>query len=162
MDLKVERNEDGAIKKYVMEGTLIYASINIPNTKFVPDGIWETYFIPDDVEELETARTMGVKIKGWEDKEIPEAVYLKRYTSFKSGKKNSPPVVKDSDGQPFAWVDADSGREITVGNGTRARIQYHYWQLTNSYGTYNYYILDGVRILDLVERQELSDPESDF
>ena len=105
---------------------------------------------------------MGVKIKGWEDKEIPEAVYLKRYTSFKSGKKNDPPHVKDADGQPFAWIDADSGREITVGNGTRARIQYHYWQLTNGYGTYNYYILDGVRILDLVERQEIEDSNSDF
>jgi len=51
--------------------------------------------------------------------------------------------------------------EITVGNGTRARIQYHYWQLTNGYGTYNYYILDGVRILDLVERQEIEDSNSD-
>ena len=162
MDLKTERNDEGQIKKYVMEGTLVYPSINIPNTKFVQDGIWETHILPDSEEELEIAKTMGVKTKmvGSEDN-MSEAIYLKRYTSFKSGKKNNPPVVKDADGQPFDFVDVESGREITVWTGTRARIQFHYWQLTNGYGTFNYYILDGVRILDLVERQEL-DSDADF
>ena len=61
--------------------------------------------------------------------------------------------MKDADGNPFLFQD-ESGREVVVGNNTDAKVMYHYWNTTNSYGTFHTYILDGVRIQNLVEKQD--------
>ena len=42
---------------------------------------------------------------------------------------------------------------------------FHYWHHENKWGSYDYYILDGVKVLDLVERQDSSasvDEDLDF
>jgi RNA polymerase subunit RPABC4/transcription elongation factor Spt4 len=151
MSERVQKTPDGKIQYYVMEGKLIFPSINVPNFKFKKEGLWETYLIPNDPEELEVAKKIGIKTKKWDD--IPEAIYLKRYTTLKNGQGNRPVNVKDADGNPFLFQD-ESGREVVVGNNTDAKVMYHYWNTTNSYGTFHTYILDGVRIQNLVEKQD--------
>lgn len=37
--------------------------------------------MPDDSKELEVANNLGIKTKSWED--IPESIYLKRWTQLK-------------------------------------------------------------------------------
>jgi hypothetical protein len=153
MTERVMKTADGKIQYYVMSGKLIFPAINIPNFKYKAEGTWETYLIPDDPKELETAKKIGIKTKMWDD--IPEAIYLKRYTTLKNGGANKPVKVKDADGNPFLFQD-ESGRDIVIGNNTEAKVMYHYWSTTNSYGTFHNYILDGVRIQNLVEKQDSS------
>tara|TARA_R110001606_G_C15346931_1_gene647184 strand:+ start:1267 stop:1761 length:495 start_codon:yes stop_codon:yes gene_type:complete len=160
----VEKTDDGKIKYYTMEGKLIYPSINTPNFKFQADGLWETFLIPDNPEDLEMAKKIGVRTKAFEDKDIPEGIYMKRFTKNKNGRDNKPLIVKDADGNPFNFT-AEGGREIVVGNNTQAKVMFHYWHHENKYGNFEYYILDGVRIMELVERQQettLLDDEVDF
>lgn len=86
MSKLIEKTDEGKIKYYTIDGKLIYPSINNPNFKFNPDGVWETFLIPDNPEDLEMAKKMGVRTKGWEDKEIPESIYFKRFTKNKTGR----------------------------------------------------------------------------
>ena len=164
MSKLIEKTDEGKIKYYTIDGKLIYPSINNPNLKFNPDGVWETFLIPDNPEDLEMAKKMGVRTKGWEDKEIPESIYFKRFTKNKNGADNKSVIIKNAEGGPFEFND-ESGREITIGNQTHAKIMFHYWHHENKWGSYDYYILDGVKVLDLVERQDSSasvDEDLDF
>ena len=66
MSERVQKTPDGKIQYYVMEGKLIFPSINVPNFKFKKEGLWETYLIPNDPEELEVAKKIGIKTKKWD------------------------------------------------------------------------------------------------
>ena len=161
-EARVQHNEEGKIQYYVMTGKLIFPAINMPNFKFKKEGIWETYLVPDDSKELEVANNLGIKTKSWED--IPESIYLKRWTQLKNGSSNKPVEVQNAAGQKFEFTD-ESGREKVIGNNTEAKIMYHYLPIKNSYGTFHTYVLDKVKILNLVEKQDASsnlDEELDF
>jgi hypothetical protein len=133
-------------------GKLVFPSINVPNFKFNKNGVWETFLIPDDDKELATAKDLGIRTKSWDD--IPEAIYFKRFTTYKNGSAQKPPLVKNADGELFSFKDEDSGREIIPWTNTEAKLMYHFWETKNDWGTYKYYLLDGVRILNLVEKPE--------
>ena len=120
MSKLIEKTDEGKIKYYTIDGKLIYPSINNPNFKFNSDGVWETFLIPDNPEDLEMAKKMGVRTKGWEDKEIPESIYFKRFTKNKNGADNKSVIIKNAEGGPFEFND-ESGREITIGNQTHAK-----------------------------------------
>ena len=143
------KDENGKFIKYVMEGHLQYPSLNRPNTKFNKQGVYETYLCPIDKKEISQANDMKIKTKEWEDAGVSMCVYFSQYTRRKDGTENRKPGVITEDGKPFQFND--NGRDVIIGNGTRAKIQYYISQINNSYGTFTKYLINKVKILDLVE-----------
>ena len=92
---------------------------------------------------------MKIKTKEWEDAGVSMCVYFSQYTRRKDGTENRKPDVITEDGKPFQFND--NGRDVIIGNGTRAKIQYYISQINNSYGTFTKYLINKVKILDLVE-----------
>ena len=163
--------EAGKFIKHFMEGHLYYPSLNSPNTKFKPEGIYETFLVPIDKSEIAEAKAFegnGPKIKEWENNGIPEAIHFKQYTRRKDGTDNPKPPVRDAEGNPFNFTK--DGRDIKIGNGTRAKIQYYIYEIKNAYGQFTSYMISAVKILDLVEFEpeaqqdptEISEENLDF
>ena len=149
MSLRASKNEKGQFNKYSIEGHLYYPSLNRPNTRFKKEGIYETYLCPTDKKEITEAKGQKVKVKEWEDAGIPECIYFKQYTKSKSGGENNRPPVLTEDGQPFKFQD--NGRDVIIGNGTRAKIEFYIYTIKNDYGVFTNYMISRVKILDLVE-----------
>ena len=143
------KDESGKFVKHVMEGHLFYPSLNRPNTKFKKEGIYEAYLCPVDKTEITQAKEMNIKMKSWEDNGIADSIYFKQYTQRKDGTQNPPPPVITEEGQPFKFHD--NGRDVIVGNGTRAKIQYYIYTIENSYGKFTNYMISKVKILELKE-----------
>jgi len=126
-------------------GIAYWASIIHPNTRFEPK------FCCDLVVDEETSqdfRSRGFDVK--EKEHGPTIIFKRNQFNKKSGQPNKIPKLKDRSGN-----DVD----VEVGNGSKVRIQYAEW--TSNYNGTMYQGLDlqGLQILELVERETASDGE---
>ena len=120
----------------LVDGVAYWANITTPNVRFKP--VYSINLVVDQ----EIAKDF--KMRGFRVKQMNEgpALVIKRNAQTANGKENPPPKLVDEDRTPV---------DITVGNGSKVRVQYREWETTNAYGDFKGLDLQAVQILDLVE-----------
>jgi hypothetical protein len=121
----------------LVDGVAYWASITTPNVKFKP-----VYTI-NLVVDQEVAKDF--KMRGFKVKQMDEgpALIIRRNANTASGKDNPAPKLVDENRNPV---------DVTVGNGSKVRVQYREWETSNSYGDFKGLDLQAVQILKLAQQ----------
>jgi hypothetical protein len=81
----------------------------------------------------------GFRVK---DTDGVKKIMFKRKVERKDGTPNAVPKLLDSSKNPL---------DISVGNGSKVRVQYREWETSNQFGDFKGLDLQAVQVLDLVE-----------
>ena len=119
----------------ILEGSVKWASITTPNTKFEP--VYTIDLIVDE-ETANDFASRGHKVKQHDE---GPALVIKRKVNGPNGMIRPAPRLLDNDKQEV---------NLAVGNGSKVRVQYNEWETTNQFGNFKGLDLMGVRILNLV------------
>lgn len=119
----------------VIEGKAYWASVSVPNIKFDP--VYTINLVIDDQEAQEFA-AKGFKVKQLEE---GPCIVIKRKVTNKKGVKNSVPKLVNKDKEPMNEL---------IGNGSRVRVQYKPWDVSNQFGDFQGLDLQAVQVLELV------------
>jgi len=120
----------------ILEGTVKWASITTPNTKFEP------MYTVDLIVDEETANdfaSRGHKIKQHDE---GPAVVIKRKVNGPNGITRPAPRLLDKDKQEI---------NVAVGNGSKVRVQFNEYSGEGKYGPYQGLDLQAVQVVDLIE-----------
>ena len=137
----------------IISGTAYWAKVVAPNTTFDSDGTWSIDVCNLDKKNLDIAKADGLSIKNKED-DRGDFVSLKRHVrNQKTGEKNRPPTLLDS--QKRAMMDT------LIGNGSTVKVKYgpYNWEFGGRKGVTGR--LDAVQVIDLV-RYSSDGGEEDF
>ena len=119
----------------VQTGIAKWASITSPNTKWEPQ-----YCINLIVEDTiaEEFKSRGFPVKEFED---GLALVMKRKVEGANGRTNETPKLYDKSKNEI---------DVSVGNGSKVRVQYKEWESNRNGKTFKGFDLMAVQILDLV------------
>jgi|TARA_R100001509_G_scaffold159533_1_gene126137 hypothetical protein len=120
----------------ILEGTVKWASITTPNTKFEP------MYTVDLIVDEETANdfaSRGHKIKQHDE---GPAIVIKRKVNGPNGITRPAPRLLDKDKQEI---------NVAVGNGSKVRVQFNEYSGEGKYGPYQGLDLQAVQVVDLIE-----------
>jgi len=126
----------------VLSGTAYWASITTPNTKYTP--VYQVNLATDS-DTVASFKDKGYSTKVIDDQ---ECLILKRKVSRADGTPNETPRLMDKYKNPL---------DITVGNGSKVKVQYRPWETTNSYGTFKGLDLQALQVIELVESGTMAD-----
>ena len=120
----------------ILEGTVKWASITTPNTKFEP------MYTVDLIVDEETANdfaSRGHKIKQHDE---GPAIVIKRKVNGPNGITRPAARLLDKDKQEI---------NVAVGNGSKVRVQFNEYSGEGKYGPYQGLDLQAVQVVDLIE-----------
>jgi hypothetical protein len=119
----------------VQTGIAKWASITSPNTK------WEPQYCINLIVDDEVA--IDFKSKGFPVKEFDEglALVMKRKVEGTNGRVNSVPKLFDK---------AKNEIDVSVGNGSKVKVQYKEWESQRNGKTFKGFDLMAVQVLDLI------------
>ena len=120
----------------ILEGTVKWASITTPNTKFEP--VYTVDLIVDE-ETANDFASRGHKIKQHDE---GPAVGIKRKVNGPNGITRPAPRLLDKDKQEI---------NVAVGNGSKVRVQFNEYSGEGKYGPYQGLDLQAVQVVDLIE-----------
>lgn len=120
----------------ILEGTVKWASITTPNTKFEP--VYTVDLIVDE-ETANDFASRGHKIKQHDE---GPAVVIKRKVNGPNGVTRPAPRLLDKDKQEI---------NVAVGNGSKVRVQFNEYSGEGKYGPYQGLDLQAVQVVDLIE-----------
>ena len=120
----------------ILEGTVKWASITTPNTKFEP--VYTVDLIVDE-ETANDFASRGHKIKQHDE---GPAVVIKRKVNGPNGITRPAPRLLDKDKQEI---------NVAVGNGSKVRVQFNEYSGEGQYGPYQGLDLQAVQVVDLIE-----------
>ena len=120
----------------ILEGTVKWASITTPNTKFEP--VYTVDLIVDEQTANDFA-SRGHKIKQHDE---GPAVVIKRKVNGPNGITRPAPRLLDKDKQEI---------NVAVGNGSKVRVQFNEYSGEGKYGPYQGLDLQAVQVVDLIE-----------
>ena len=120
----------------ILEGTVKWASITTPNTKFEP--VYTVDLIVDE-ETANDFASRGHKIKHHDE---GPAVVIKRKVNGPNGVTRPAPRLLDKDKQEI---------NVAVGNGSKVRVQFNEYSGEGKYGPYQGLDLQAVQVVDLIE-----------
>jgi hypothetical protein len=120
----------------VLEGIAMWAQILAPNERF--EHVYTINVVINDKQAKEFA-ALGHKIR---ETDMGPSVVIKRKVVSSKGVVNKVPTLVDVNKQPL--------KEF-VGNGSKVRVQYEPWAVTNTFGSFKGLELKAVQVLDLVE-----------
>ena len=120
----------------ILEGTVKWASITTPNTKFEP--MYTVDLIVDE-EVANDFASRGHKIKQHDE---GPAVVIKRKVNGPNGVTRPAPRLLDKDKQEI---------NVAVGNGSKVRVQFNEYSGEGKYGPYQGLDLQAVQVVDLIE-----------
>lgn len=122
-----------------IKGTLSWAFINTPDTKFDTNGVWRISVAMADTEAAK------LKAAGLKPKRNDDGVFeykFKRSVKKKKGEgNNTRPVVVDSNLNPLTDL---------IGNGSEGYVQFAPYTWKNSFGTGTGADLQGIQVTKLV------------
>jgi len=126
-------------KNYIISGEAFWASLVQPNTKYVPS--WQVDVGNLDDNTAKMLKDLDLNVRKCDKQEHNRGMFitLKRNVAYQSGEQKSPPIVKDSQNNPW--------NGMLIGNGSKINAKFHVY--TNSYGTFAE--LDAVQVVKLVE-----------
>ena len=120
----------------ILEGTVKWASITTPNTKFEP--VYTVDLIVDE-ETANDFASRGHKIKQHDE---GPAVVIKRKVNGPNGITRPAPRLLDKDKQEI---------NVAVGNGSKVRVQFNEYSGEGKYGPYQGLDLQSVQVVELFE-----------
>ena len=120
----------------ILEGTVKWASITTPNSKFEP--VYTVDLIVDE-ETANDFASRGHKIKQHDE---GPAVVIKRKVNGPNGITRPAPRLLDKDKQEI---------NVAVGNGSKVRVQFNEYSGEGKYGPYQGLDLQAVQVVDLIE-----------
>lgn len=120
----------------VVEGIAMWASVLAPNERF--DHMWTINVVIDE-DEAKSFSALGHKVK---ETEMGPSIVIKRKVLDGQGNRKDAPRLVDASKAELKQL---------VGNGSRVRVQYEEWSVTNSFGSFKGLDLKAVQVLDLVE-----------
>jgi hypothetical protein len=120
----------------IVEGVAMWASVTTPNTTYTP--VYTVNLIVDE-EVANDFRSRGFKVK---DMDEGPALIIKRKVNNKDGSVNSAPKLLDRNKQPL---------NVSVGNGSKVRVQYKEWESTWNGTLYKGLDFQAMQVIDLVE-----------
>lgn len=120
----------------ILEGLCEWAAVKNPNTNFTPE--YQITMILDE-KTADDFANRGFRVK---DVDGVKKIMFKRKVERKDGTPNAVPKLLDSNKNPL---------DISVGNGSKVRVQYREWETSNQFGDFKGLDLQAVQVLDLVE-----------
>lgn len=120
----------------LVEGVAMWASITTPNTTFTP-AYQVNLVVADDVAN--DFRSRGFTVK---DMEEGPAILIKRKVSGPNGMVRPAPKLLDQNKQTL---------NVSVGNGSKVKVQYKEWESTWNGTLYKGLDLQAVQVLELIE-----------
>ena len=119
----------------ILEGSVKWASITTPNTKFEP--VYTVDLIVDE-ETANDFASRGHKVKQHDE---GPALVIKRKVNGPNGMIRPAPRLLDASKQEI---------NTAVGNGSKVRVQYYEYSGEGKYGPYTGLDLQAVQVIDLV------------
>ena len=119
----------------ILEGSVKWASITTPNTKFEP--VYTVDLIVDE-ETANDFASRGHKVKQHDE---GPALVIKRKVNGPNGMIRPAPRLLDASKQEI---------NTAVGNGAKVRVQYNEYSGEGKYGPYTGLDLQAVQVIDLV------------
>jgi hypothetical protein len=119
----------------ILEGSVKWASITTPNTKFEP--VYTVDLIVDE-ETANDFASRGHKVKQHDE---GPALVIKRKVNGPNGMIRPAPRLLDASKQEI---------NTAVGNGSKVRVQYNEYSGEGKYGPYTGLDLQAVQVIDLV------------
>jgi len=120
----------------IVEGISMWASVTTPNTTFTP--VYQVSLVVDE-EVANDFRARGFNVKEMDE---GPALVIKRKVTGKNGQPNSAPKLLDRNKQPL---------NVSVGNGSKVRVQYKEWESTWNGTLYKGLDFQAMQVLELVE-----------
>ena len=120
----------------ILEGQCEWAAVRVPNTTFTPE--YQITMILDD-KTADDFVGRGFRVK---DVDGVKKIMFKRKVERKDGTPNAVPKLLNASKEPL---------DISVGNGSKVRVQYREWETTNQFGDFKGLDLQAVQVLDLIE-----------
>jgi hypothetical protein len=120
----------------LVEGVAYWASITTPNTTYTP--VYTVNLVVSD-EVANDFRSRGFTVK---DMEEGPALLIKRKVDGPNGMVRPAPKLLDQNKQPLS---------VSVGNGSKVKVQYKEWESTWNGTLYKGLDLQAMQVLELVE-----------
>ena len=123
----------------IQEGLAYWASVTTPNTRFEP--VYSVDLVVDD-EVATDFENRGFRVKTLKinDEEIGKAITIKRKVNGKKGPRNAPKLYNKNKEQ----ID------VLIGNGSKVKVQYDEWEVSNSFGKFKGLDFQAMQVLDLI------------
>ena len=131
----------------LVEGVAYWASVTIPNTTYQPV-YTVNLVVSDDVAKDFQSRGFTVK-----DMDEGPALLIKRKVNGPNGMVRSAPKLLDKNKQPL---------NVSVGNGSKVRVQYKEWESTWNGTLYKGLDFQAMQVLELVEYSSPDGAEFDI
>ena len=131
----------------LVEGVAYWASVTTPNTTYQP--VYTVNLVVDD-EVANDFRSRGFTVK---DMEEGPALLIKRKVNGPNGMVRSAPKLLDKNKQPL---------NVSVGNGSKVRVQYKEWESTWNGTLYKGLDFQARQVLELVEYASADGAEFDI
>ena len=131
----------------LVEGVAYWASVTTPNTTFQP--VYTVNLVVDE-EVANDFRSRGFTVK---DMEEGPALLIKRKVNGPNGMVRSAPKLLDKNKQPL---------NVSVGNGSKVRVQYKEWESTWNGTLYKGLDFQAMQVLELVEYASADGAEFDI
>ena len=120
----------------IVEGVAMWASVTTPNTTYTP--VYTVNLVVDE-EVANDFRSRGFTVK---DMDEGPALVIKRKVNGKNGQVNSAPKLLDRNKEPL---------NVSVGNGSKVRVQYKEWESTWNGTLYKGLDFQAMQVIELVE-----------
>ena len=123
----------------IQEGLAYWASVTTPNTRFEP--VYSVDLVVDEnvASDFEN-RGFKVKTLKINDEEVGKAITIKRKVNGKKGTRNAPKLYNKNKEQ----ID------VLIGNGSKVKVQYDEWEVSNSFGKFKGLDFQAMQVLDLI------------
>ena len=123
----------------IQEGLAYWASVTTPNTRFEP--VYSVDLVVDEnvAADFEN-RGFRVKTLKINDEEVGKAITIKRKVNGKKGPRNAPKLYNKNKEQ----ID------VLIGNGSKVKVQYDEWEVSNSFGKFKGLDFQAMQVLDLI------------
>ncbi len=131
----------------LVEGVAYWASVTTPNTTYQPV-YTVNLVVSDDVAKDFQGRGFTVK-----DMDEGPALLIKRKVNGPNGMVRSAPKLLDKNKQPL---------NVSVGNGSKVRVQYKEWESTWNGTLYKGLDFQAMQVLELVEYSSPDGAEFDI
>ncbi len=126
----------------IESGIAYWASVRNPNLKFEPVFTVDL-LVNEEVAAKYEGRGFKVKTLVVNDEVLGKALQIKRKVNGPNGMVRKAPKLVDENKVP---LDDD----VLVGNGSKVRVQFSEWEVSNKYGDFKGLDFQGMQVLDLV------------
>ena len=126
----------------IESGIAYWASVRNPNLKFEPVFTVDL-LVNEEVASKYEGRGFKVKTLVVNDEVLGKALQIKRKVNGPNGMVRKAPKLVDENKVP---LDDD----VLVGNGSKVRVQFSEWEVSNKYGDFKGLDFQGMQVLDLI------------